>query len=109
MDKKQRTIQQNKSIHRGCTDIANTLVEHGQNLAIVIQRLDVRPTMESVKDIFRAIAKSKYGVESTTELTTAQINPIWEELTKAVSEATGVYVNFPSQETTQEYLQSYEQ
>lgn len=109
MEKKQRSIQQNKSIHKGCTEIANLLTEHGKNLSVVIERLDVRPTMESVKDIFRAIAQSKYGVESTAELTIDQINPIWEELTKAVSEATGVYVAFPAQENTEEYLKSYEQ
>lgn len=109
MNQKERTLAQNRSLHKGCQEIADLLTEHGKNLAVVIEKLDVRPSMESVKDIFRAIAKAKYNVESTADLETHQINPIWEELTRAVSEATGVYVNFPSQETTDEYLKSYDQ
>lgn len=95
---KQRTIQQNKSIHRGCTDIANLLTEQGKNLSVVIERLDVRPSMESVKDIFRAIAKAKYGIESTSDLQTHQVNEVWDDLIKAVSEATGVFVHYPAKE-----------
>lgn len=94
-----RTIQQNKSIHKGCQNIADVLIENGVSLNKVIQNLEVRPSMESIKDIFRSIAESKYGIKSTTELTTAQIDPVWEDLIKAVSESTGVYIEFPSRES----------
>lgn len=96
---KQRTIQQNKSIHKGCTDIANLLTEQGKNLSVVIERLDVRPSMESVKDIFRAIAKAKYGIESTSDLKSNQVMEVWDDLIKAISETTGIFISFPSQES----------
>jgi hypothetical protein len=59
--------------------------------------------MHSVKDIFRAIAKSKYGVESTADLKSNQIDPVWEDLIKAVSEATGIFIDFPARENFIKY------
>lgn len=105
---KQRTLQQNKSIHKGCQNIADVLIENGVSLNKVIQNLEVRPSMESVKDIFRSIARAKYGIDSTTKLTTGQVNHVWEDLIKAISETTGIFIPFPSQESTEEYLKSFE-
>jgi len=99
---KQRTIQQNKSIHKGCQNIADVLVENGISLNKVIKNLEIRPSMESIKDIFRSIAESKYGIKSTAELQTGQVNDVWEDLIKAVSETTGVFISFPTQENTRE-------
>lgn len=104
-----RTDKQNKSIHVGCANIADVLVENGVSLSLIIQDLEIRPTMHSVKDIFRAIAKAKYGIESTADLQTNQIDSVWEDLIKRVSETTGVYVVFPSEDNRREALQSYEQ
>ena len=95
---KQRTNQQNKSIHKGCRQIANVLVENGISLNKVIKNLEIRPSMESVKDIFRSIAESKYGIKSTTELKSNQVTEVWEDLIKAVSESTGIFIPFPSKE-----------
>jgi len=95
---KQRTIQQNKSIHKGCQNIADVLVENGISLNKVIKNLEIRPSMESVKDIFRSIAESKYGIKSTTELKSNQVTEVWEDLIKAVSESTGIFIPFPSKE-----------
>jgi len=95
---KQRTIQQNKAIHKGCQNIADVLIENGISLNKVIKNLEVRPSMESVKDIFRSIAESKYGIKSTTELKSNQVTEVWEDLIKAVSESTGIFIPFPSKE-----------
>lgn len=64
--------------------------------------------MHSVKDIFRAIAKAKYGVESTADLKSNQIDEVWEDLVKSVSETTGVFIPFPSRESTEEFYKSFE-
>ena len=37
---------------------------------------------------------------------TKQIDEVWEDLTKALSENTGIYFPFPSQETTDNYINS---
>jgi len=103
---KQRTIQQNRSIHKGCSDVANVLIENGISLNKVIKNLEIRPSMESVKDIFRSIAESKYGIKSTTELQSNQIDSVWEDLIKSVSETTGIFIVFPAKENTDEYINS---
>jgi hypothetical protein len=100
---KQRSIPQNNSIHLGCLQIANVLIENNITLNAVIKNLEIRPSMHSVKDIFRAIAKSKYGVESTADLKSNQIDPVWEDLIKAVSEATGIFIDFPARENFIKY------
>jgi hypothetical protein len=106
MNAKIRTDKQNKSIHKGLTDISTLLIENGISLNAVIKNLQIRPTPEALKEVFKAIAKAKYGVESTTQLQTNQIEPIWEELIKAVSETTGIYIEFPSEQSKQEYINS---
>ena len=95
---KQRTVLQNNSIHLGCTQIADVLIEHGISLSVAIKNLDVRPTMHSIKDVFRSIANAKYGVESTSELSTWQVNEVWKDLAKALEESTGIPIYFPSNE-----------
>lgn len=104
----QRSSAQNRALHKGCQDIADTLIENGISLQVLLQHLDVRPSMESIKAIYRDIARAKFEVTSTADLDTTQINKVWDDLSKAVSQTTGVYIPFPSYEQTKSYLQSYE-
>ena len=104
----QRSYKQNKSLHLGCQNIADILIENNISLNVAFKNLEVRPTMENIKAIYRQIANAKYGVESTSELTRKQVDVVWEELTKALSETTGIYFEFPSEETRLDYLNSYE-
>jgi len=100
---KQRTSRQNRSLHAGCTQIADMLVEHGISLSVALRNLDVRPTMNSIKDAYRSIASAKYGVESTADLSTVQINEVWLDLVKVLEESTGVMIPFPSNESLINY------
>lgn len=93
---KQKTRQQEKAYHKGFSEIADILVENNITLNMVIRNLEIRPTRENIKDIFRAIAKAKYGIESTSDLKSNQVTEVWDDLIKAVSEATGIYIEFPS-------------
>ena len=108
MEEKQRTLLQNKSIHKGCQNIADYLVEHGISLNVAFQNLDIPPTMETIKAMYRSMAKAMYNINSTTELKTYQVDKVWEVLTKTISENTGVEFSFPCQETTDNYIKSYE-
>lgn len=105
---KTRTRQQEKAYHKGFSQIADCLVEHGIPLNVLIEHIEVRPTEHNIKDVFRAIAKEKYGITSTTELTSKQVDEVWEELTASVSKVTGILINFPSYQDSEEYLKSYE-
>jgi len=103
---KQRTDIQNKSLHLGCQQIADHLVENNIPLDVALKNLHVRPSMETIKSIYRDIAKAKFEVTSTADLETTQIDQVWEDLTATLSLNTGVYFPFPSQETRKEALQA---
>lgn len=104
---KKRTILQNNSLHKGCQQIADILIENGVSLNMLIKNMEIRPTMNSIKDIFRAIAKEKYGVDSTADLEQNQIDPIWEELVHGISKHTGTIIPFPSKESLEDYWNFY--
>jgi len=106
---RKRTNKQNRSIHLGCSQIADILVENGISLQVAFKNIEVRPTMEVIKGIFRQIANAKFEVTSTADLTTSQVDKVWEDLIKPLSENTGVYFSFPSQEDSENYLQSLEE
>lgn len=103
---KEKSRQQEKAYHRGFSEIASLLVENNVTLNKVIQNLEIRPTKESIKDVFRHIARQKYGIDSTSHLKSNQVDEVWEDLVKAISESTGVFVPFPSRENTEEYITS---
>lgn len=95
----QRTSQQNKALHKGFQQIADYLIENNITLQEAFKNMEIRPTMEAIKSVYRQIAHAKYDIKSTTELTTKQVDQVWEDMTKAISEATGVYFDFPSNNT----------
>jgi len=94
-----RSSQQNKALHKGCQQIADYLIENNITLQEAFKNMEIRPTMESIKAIYRQIAHAKYGVDSTAKLEKHQIDGTWEDLTKCLSETTGVYFQFPSNES----------
>ena len=100
---KQRSELQSKALHKCCEDIANVLIENNITLNAIIKNLEIRPTKESIKEVYKAIAYAKFGVDSTTKLKSNQIDPVWEDLIKAVSETTGVFIPFPSIESLIDY------
>jgi len=102
-----RSNQQNKALHKYCTELAVELNNAGVTVEAVMKDLQADFTMETVKMMWRAFAKAKYGKESTTELTSKQINEIFDEVNRHVSQF-GISMSFPSQENTPNYLASYD-
>lgn len=105
MTEKQRSIQQNKSIHKYCTEVANMLNESGITKQVFYRNVESDYTMENIKDLWRAFAKAKYNKEHTAELTSHQVTQIYEEVNRHISQF-GLHVAFPSQDLTNEYLES---
>ena len=110
MDEKQkiRTLQQNKSLHVFCTEVATELNNAGISMQALIENLHIDHTKESVKGIWRAIAKAKYGKESTTELTTREIQDVYEEFNRMLANF-GIHLSWPSIESSPNYLMTLEQ
>lgn len=108
---KTRTNQQNKAMHKWFTLLSSHLNEHGLDMRVVMKpEWKIWWTPEAIKEnLFKPLMKAMYQKESTTELTTTEVNKVYEQIMFILGERYGVHVAFPSQEETEEYLQSYEQ
>lgn len=81
--------------------LAETLNDSGLDMRKVLKPgVDIPWTSENIKEfIFRPIMKAQLGKESTTELSTVDIDKILDTITKHLGEKFGVRQDFPSMET----------
>lgn len=100
-----RTLQQNKSIHKLFETLANDLNEKGLEMKIILKpSYQIWWNKDSVKEhLFKPLMKAMYKKESTTELTTAEVSKVYEQLAKILGEKYGVEMEFPSNEALIEY------
>lgn len=103
---KQRSLAQNRSLHKYCQEVANELNNSGISMEVFYKNIQADYTMESVKELWRSFARTKYGKKSTTEFTTKELNEIYDEVNRHLS-GFGIHIGFPSQENTDEYLNSF--
>lgn len=99
---KQRTIQMNKSLHLGLTQIANDLTAQGIDRRTIIKELegyDAPITMEFLKEIYKTIVYTMYSLTSTSDLTTKQMMDSWDVFSKFLGERFGIEYNWPSAES----------
>lgn len=78
----------------------------GLSVKAVVENIEVDWSMELVKGIWQAIAKAKYGTNKTSELSTKQVNEVYEEVNRHFSQF-GLHLPFFSVENTDEYLNSF--
>jgi len=95
---KQRTIQQNRAIHKYFALLARTLNEGGLDMREVLKpSVDIPWTTEMVKEhLWKPILKIMEGKESTTEMNTTDPGAVYEVLSRHLSQKYGVHVPFPS-------------
>jgi hypothetical protein len=94
----QRTLKQNSSLHLFFGLLADELNAAGLDMRTVLKpSVDIPWTSETVKNqLFKPIQKALLEKESTTELTTIEVNKVYEVLMRHLSEKFGVFVEFPS-------------
>lgn len=96
---KQRTIKQNRALHVYFTQLAQELNESGQDMKQVI-RVPISWSAYSVKEyLWKPLQKAMLGKDSTTELTTDEIDKVYDNMNRIIGERTGVYVEWPSIES----------
>jgi hypothetical protein len=103
---KQRSLAQNRALHKWCQECATELSNAGITVQAFVKDLEADFTMETVKMMWRAFAKAKYGKESTTQLTSKQINEVYDECNRHLAKFE-IHLPFPSQEETQSYKDSF--
>lgn len=101
-EEKPRTPTQNRSIHKGFELIAQAFREKGYSvedlLTILDYRIELEWTKTLVKEIlFKQIAKKMFDRDSTKDLTTKELQEVWENMSRRIAPS-GVYVPFPSTE-----------
>ena len=104
---KQRTAQQNKALHLLFGMLADTLNEAGYDMKRTLKaEVDIPWNTDTVKTyLWKPIQKAQLQKESTTELTTKDIDKVFETLNRHLGETLGVHTSFPSiEEVIQEQL-----
>ena len=95
---KKRTDNQNRALHLWFTQLAEALNSAGFDMRKVIRKeVDISWSPLSVKNyLWRPIQKELFQKKSTTQLTTEEINQIYDNVNRIISERTGVSVPFPN-------------
>ena len=97
----QRTNQQNKALHVLYQLLANTLNDNGLDMRKTLKpEIDIPWSPASVKEyLWRPIQKAQLNKQSTTELTTKEIDEVFDTINKHLGEKFGLTIDFPSIET----------
>ena len=86
-------------MHKYLETVAHELETQGQTMQEVVKKIDfceITPTKDSVKNvIWRPIQEMVVGKKSTTELTTAEVNKIYEIMSMFLSKQFQISLPFP--------------
>lgn len=98
---KQRTLQQNKALWKYFELLAQEFSDHGLDMKKVLKpEIDIPWNKDTVCEfLFKPIMKAQLGKESTTELTTKEIDQIFDVINKHLGQQFGLHVDFPSVES----------
>lgn len=94
-----RTLSQNNAQYRYLRLVAEQMADAGLDMRKII-RVPIRPTMENVKALmWDEVMTALYPeIESTTELSTAQMSQLYEVFNQLLGEKWGIHVPWPSEE-----------
>lgn len=94
---RQRSLSQNRALHKFCQQLADELNNAGLDMRKVMkQDVDIPWTMDAVKsNLWKPIQKSVTGLDSTTKPETSQYPAIYEVLIRHLGQKFGVHVQWP--------------
>lgn len=97
----QRTLQQNKALHVLFQLLADELNNNGLDMRKTLKpSVDIPWTGRNVKEfLWRPVQELQLNKKSTTELTTVEIDKVFDTINKHLGEQFGLHVAFPSIET----------
>lgn len=104
---KKRTLKQNNSLWKYFEMLGDALNDAGLDQKKVIT-VDIPWNKNSVHEwLWKPVQKAQLLKESTTELTTAEVDKVYETVNRLMAEKFDLHVPFPSDEESM--LQSYEE
>ena len=94
----QRTLQQNKAIHVLFNLLAETLNENGLDMRKTLKpEIDIPWSPQSVKEfLWRPIMQAQLSKKSTTEMTTIELDQVFETINKHIGQKFHIHIPFPS-------------
>lgn len=95
---KKRTTQQNRALHLYFQMVADTLNDAGLDMRVVLKPgITIPWSKTSVKEyLWRPIQRLQLVKESTKDLTTKEIDLVFDTLNRHLGEKLGEHVPFPS-------------
>jgi len=98
---KRRSNSQNNAFHLYFRQLADKLNESGFDMKKTLRAdYDIPWTEKLIKmHLWKPIMEAHLGKESTKDLTSSEVDNVYDILNRALGEKTGVYVPFPSVET----------
>lgn len=95
---KQRTAQQNRALHVLFRLLAEELNNNGLDMKKTLKpEIDIPWTPVNVKEfLWRPVQQAQLGKQSTTVLTTKEIDEVFDTINKHLGERLGVHIPFPS-------------
>lgn len=100
MDKEypRRTQRQNRAIHVLFNLLAQNLNENGLDMRKTLKPgVDIPWTGKAVKEyLWRPVQQAQLGKTSTTELTTIEIDQVFDTINRHMGEKFGLHTPFPS-------------
>jgi hypothetical protein len=95
---KSRTLKQNNSIHKYCAMVAEELNRQGIDMkALLKPEIEIPATPELVKThIWKPVQNIMLDIESTTDLSTTDVDAVYQVISRHLAENHGISVAFPS-------------
>ena len=97
---KQRTSQQNKSLHLYLTQVANELDRNGHTLQDVVKKItkvEIRPTMQNIKEVvWHEIQKAQFSKTSSAFLTKNEVNEVYDIMNKWLGVYFQIHIPWPN-------------
>tara|TARA_B100000963_G_C22628321_1_gene673525 strand:- start:317 stop:721 length:405 start_codon:yes stop_codon:yes gene_type:complete len=91
-----RTTRQNNALHAYLREIAEQMNARGMDMRQVLKpTVEIAPTMQLIKDyMWRPIQKILTGKESTEQLTTTEVDKVYQEMSKHLAANLDIQVQF---------------
>lgn len=95
---KPRTMAQNRALHLMFTQLADQLNEAGFDMKRTLkEEIDIPWTAENVKEyIWRPVMVALLDKSSTTQLTSREVDRVFEVLSRHLGTKLGITITFPS-------------
>jgi len=96
-----RTLAQNRSLHLYCQQVADALNDAGYDVRTTLKEgVEIPWSMMLVKELlWKAVQKIQLNKRSTTEMTTKDIDTIYDTINRHLGEKFGISVMWPSIES----------